>query len=80
MGLRIREILTAIPNIRIKFSLRFRFLQALQGEHSLDVYKRQHFYWPAIKRYYWNLLFSIPLLAHLYISEPVSYTHLTRIK
>ena len=30
---------------------------------------RKHFYWPAIKRYYWNLLFSIPLLAHLYISE-----------
>ena len=29
----------------------------------------KHFYWPAIKRYYWNLLFSIPLLAHLYISE-----------
>ena len=30
---------------------------------------RKHFYWPAIKRYYWNLLFPIPLLAHLYISE-----------
>ena len=30
---------------------------------------RKHFYWPAIKRYYWNLFFSIPLLAHLYISE-----------
>ena len=30
---------------------------------------RKHFYWPAIKRYYWNLLFSISLLAHLYISE-----------
>ncbi len=34
MGLRIREILIAIPNNRTKFSLHFRFLQALQGEHS----------------------------------------------
>ena len=37
---------------------------------------RKHFYWPAIKRYYWNLLFSIPLLAHLYISELL---HLLRL-
>ena len=29
MGLRIREILIAIPNNRTKFSLHFRFLQAL---------------------------------------------------
>ena len=35
MGLRIREILIAIPNNRTKFSLHFRFLQALQGEHPL---------------------------------------------
>lgn len=37
MGVRIREILTTIPNTRIKFSLRFRFLQALQGEHSFPL-------------------------------------------
>ena len=37
MGVRIREILTAIPNTRIKFSLHFRFLQALQGEHSFPL-------------------------------------------
>ena len=35
MGLRIREILIAIPNNRTKLSLHFRFLQALQGEHPL---------------------------------------------
>ena len=37
MGLRIREILIAIPNNRAKFSLHFRFLQALQGEHSFPL-------------------------------------------
>jgi hypothetical protein len=37
MGLRIREILIAIPNNRTKFSLHFRFLQALQGEHSFPL-------------------------------------------
>ena len=37
MGLRIREILIAIPNNRTKFYLHFRFLQALQGEHSFPV-------------------------------------------
>ena len=37
MGLRIREILIAIPNNRKKFSLHFRFLQALQGEHSFPL-------------------------------------------
>ena len=37
MGLRIREILIAIPNNHTKFSLHFRFLQALQGEHSFPL-------------------------------------------
>ena len=37
MGLRIREILIAIPNNRTKFSLHFQFLQALQGEHSFPL-------------------------------------------
>ena len=37
MGLRIREILIAIPNNSTKFSLHFRFLQALQGEHSFPL-------------------------------------------
>ena len=30
---------------------------------------RKHFYWSAIKRYFWNLLFSILLPALLYIFE-----------
>ena len=37
MGLRVREILIAIPNNRTKFSLHFRFLQALQGEVSFPL-------------------------------------------
>ena len=37
MGLRIREILIAIPNNSTKFSLHFRFLQALQGEHAFPL-------------------------------------------
>lgn len=43
MGLRIREILIAIPNNRTKFSLHFRFLQALQGRKYVGANLKYYF-------------------------------------
>lgn len=43
MGLRIREILIAIRNNRTKFSLHFRFLQALQGRKYVGANLKYYF-------------------------------------